>query len=538
MMTHPTENISPHTQTTAASNVTAAPPTPAQPDQDVTDATAHDSVPRDHKKDKNVVTRKPEYLDMSLIRADGGTQARVEINDATVKEYAEALREGAKFPPVVLYYKKSEDVYWLADGFHRFHAHSSIGSADILAEVKDGTWRDAMLHAVGANAAHGLRRTNADKRRAVQMLLDDPECVQWSDNAIAKACGVSQPFVASVRAAIFKPLEDGLTTPAENAAPATRTVTRNGTTYQQKVKAKPASSPVSPKSKESPLAAAAASAPALDAATDSSSTERTRHPIAGNDIDWLRTEFAACEIEVGEKEIENAALREEMTDLKIDLAVMRAEHDLLLRISVAGDKAMLDEFIRSMALTDKTEEPVPKAKAISYPDPVLYENARLHAEVGDLYARLQDRDAQLKSLTSEKDDLAAQPGDLAMMLQEAMTCHDEMRAILEAEVPPDEMPDQLRQARALSRMLESRVTEAPRRQVDAQSDQAGITQATAAETAARSEGYPDLNGVESFDCQLSNDDMTQAPADDERGANPDAAEVPEDDQQTAKSCNQ
>jgi hypothetical protein len=32
--------------------------------------------------------------------------------------------------------------------------------------------------------------------------------------------------------------------------------------------------------------------------------------------------------------------------------------------------------------------------------------------------------------------------------------------------------------------------------------------------------------------------MTQAPADDERGANPDAAEVPEDDQQAAKSCNQ
>jgi transposase-like protein len=64
------------------------------------------------------------------------------------------------------------------------------------------------MYAVGANAAHGLRRTNADKRRAVTMLLDDDEWGQWSDSAIARQCGVSHTFVATVRAAIMQPLHD------------------------------------------------------------------------------------------------------------------------------------------------------------------------------------------------------------------------------------------------------------------------------------------------------------------------------------------
>lgn len=92
---------------------------------------------------------------------------------------------------------------------------------------------------------HGLRRSNADKRRAMQMLLDDAEWVQWSDREVAKACAVSHTFVAEQRRAIWQPLPDSPVASTESAvaAPATRTVTRNGTTYKQKVKVKPASEP-------------------------------------------------------------------------------------------------------------------------------------------------------------------------------------------------------------------------------------------------------------------------------------------------------
>jgi hypothetical protein len=44
-----------------------------------------------------------------------------------------------------------------------------------------------------------LRRSNADKRRAVETLLADPEWMTWSDNAIAKACAVSPRTVSAIR---------------------------------------------------------------------------------------------------------------------------------------------------------------------------------------------------------------------------------------------------------------------------------------------------------------------------------------------------
>lgn len=45
----------------------------------------------------------------------------------------------------------------------------------------------------------GLKRTNEDKRRAVLILLKDPEWQMWSDRRIACHAGVSNTFVAKLR---------------------------------------------------------------------------------------------------------------------------------------------------------------------------------------------------------------------------------------------------------------------------------------------------------------------------------------------------
>lgn len=65
--------------------------------------------------------------------------------------------------------------------------------------MRAGTRRDAILYAVGANATHGLPRSNADKRRAVETMLRDEEWVVWSDREIARRTQTSAPFVAKVR---------------------------------------------------------------------------------------------------------------------------------------------------------------------------------------------------------------------------------------------------------------------------------------------------------------------------------------------------
>jgi hypothetical protein len=82
---------------------------------------------------------------------------------------------------------------------------------EVLVEVRTGSKRDAVLYSVGANAALGLRRTDADKRRAVKTLLNDDEWAAWSDNAMAKACAVSQPFVSGLRSITSNVISDGPT---------------------------------------------------------------------------------------------------------------------------------------------------------------------------------------------------------------------------------------------------------------------------------------------------------------------------------------
>jgi len=163
-------------------------------------------------------------LRLSQISRDGGTQARAEINYSVVEEYAAALQAGATFPPVTLYY--DGEFYWLADGFHRVLAAEAADIERIAADIRQGSRRDAVLHSVGANACHGLRRTNVDKQRAVETLLQDEEWGKWSDNAIAKACGVSHPFVAKIRAKL--PLSC-------NRYKIERTAQRNGIIYTQNI---------------------------------------------------------------------------------------------------------------------------------------------------------------------------------------------------------------------------------------------------------------------------------------------------------------
>ena len=136
------------------------------------------------------------------IKIDGGTQMRAQLDAATVAEYADAMTDGGwgQFPPVIAYYDGSD--YWLADGFHRLAAFRSIANysdAMIPADVRSGTRRDAILHAAGANASHGLRRTNADKRRSVETLLRDEEWAKWSNMEIARRCNVSEGTVRNIR---------------------------------------------------------------------------------------------------------------------------------------------------------------------------------------------------------------------------------------------------------------------------------------------------------------------------------------------------
>lgn len=129
------------------------------------------------------------------IRTDSGVQSRAEINREYVAELAEQLKAGRRLPPVEVYRDGAET--WMADGFHRLQAHVEAGKRTIRAEIHKGGRAEARWASIGANLEHGLRRTNADKRRAVTMALEDRP--QASDQLIADHCGVSSVYVQQTR---------------------------------------------------------------------------------------------------------------------------------------------------------------------------------------------------------------------------------------------------------------------------------------------------------------------------------------------------
>ena len=139
-------------------------------------------------------------INLLNIRIDGGTQARVQLNQDVVKEYAEKMRDGEQFPPVTVFHDGAE--YWLADGFHRYFATKANAQTSIEADVKTGTLDDAMLYAFSANGRRGLSMSAEDNRKIIMTMLNHPEWSKWSMAEIAKHVGVSKMTVSRVKASM------------------------------------------------------------------------------------------------------------------------------------------------------------------------------------------------------------------------------------------------------------------------------------------------------------------------------------------------
>ena len=202
---------------------------------------------------------------ISTIRLDGGTQSRAQIDTETVDAYHADMLAGSEFPPVTVFYDGTE--HWMADGFHRLAARQKTKLGIIKADVRQGSRRDAILFSVGANSKNGLRRTNADKRRAVETLLNDEEWSAWSNGQIAKQCGVSEFLVRKARPSSIK---------SKMETPVPRKVERNGKTFEMdtanigKTKSTPDHdvSCFDPEEEARTRAIAEASAPATEPASD------------------------------------------------------------------------------------------------------------------------------------------------------------------------------------------------------------------------------------------------------------------------------
>jgi len=150
-------------------------------------------------------------VSLASIVIDDRFQTRAAIDHAAIEDYIEAIRVTGRwpFPPIKIVSQ------FLVDGFHRVTAAKRVAAdPETAVELRkslqsipfervsidltsDNIPMLALQHALAANQTHGLRRTNADKRRAVELAVD-----RWpdkSDREIATLAGTSHPFVGRVR---------------------------------------------------------------------------------------------------------------------------------------------------------------------------------------------------------------------------------------------------------------------------------------------------------------------------------------------------
>ena len=120
---------------------------------------------------------------------------RVKLDAGTIDAYCEDLKNGAIFPPIDVFREKGSGRCILSDGFQRLLAHIHAEREEIECNIHEGGPHEALLHALGANAQHGLRRTNADKRNAVMMALKDPAISALLVKEIADICRVTKRTV-------------------------------------------------------------------------------------------------------------------------------------------------------------------------------------------------------------------------------------------------------------------------------------------------------------------------------------------------------
>lgn len=220
------------------------------------------------------------------IERDHSIQCRAATDMETLNEYAGAMQAGAQFPPVVLYGDSSR--YWIGDGWHRVLAAEQIGADTILAEVRPGGRQEALRHALGANSSHGHRRTNADKRRCVEIALK--EFSDLSSRQIAELCGVSKTFATSLQ---------------PNDVATVATSTRTDTLGRRQ----PAKKPRKPTEEKPTTIFPRDDESAEDTQTKPTETDKQEEPTKnnrqrGSNDDWLRLLELETEIGLMSNEIE------------------------------------------------------------------------------------------------------------------------------------------------------------------------------------------------------------------------------------------
>jgi len=146
------------------------------------------------------MTKKTGWIALEKITFDSKYQARKSVPEDAQTEYHQQAMQGpeSEWPfnaPVEIV--EVAGVYYLTDGWQRCSACLKAERPKVFATIESGDLELVLMRACAANATHGVRRSDDDKRNAVRMALK-----QWPKkpgSEIAEICKVSPGLVSKIR---------------------------------------------------------------------------------------------------------------------------------------------------------------------------------------------------------------------------------------------------------------------------------------------------------------------------------------------------
>ena len=129
---------------------------------------------------------------------DHSPMVRADLRPEVIEEYAAIYKKDKKKLPLIdVFYESGNKRLLIGDGMHRYQAMRSLSFKACQANVHAGMYEDALKFALMANERHGIRRSQADKRRSVEEAIK-----QWpkvSNVQIANLASVDDHTVKAVR---------------------------------------------------------------------------------------------------------------------------------------------------------------------------------------------------------------------------------------------------------------------------------------------------------------------------------------------------
>lgn len=121
------------------------------------------------------LTAENHTVSINDMAVDPRLQMRTCMDQDAIAQYAEKIDSILEKHPIMVVsvtYPTGREVWYIVDGFHRYHAARAAERETLNIMLMRGSWEDAVQYAMTANWANGMRPSKEAAKRSIEMLLE------------------------------------------------------------------------------------------------------------------------------------------------------------------------------------------------------------------------------------------------------------------------------------------------------------------------------------------------------------------------------